>query len=147
MTDLQAILALKKPIQIQNKIKTRKKVQNLRLYQLDNEYIEPCGSAFIVAESVKEARLLAYHNEITDDIDWIDILPYWMKWANVTGLHKGIIGCGDDGAKQSIQALKNGIFTFIYDDCPLCRRESLIEYDAEKELFFCPRCEKYFKEM
>lgn len=125
-------------------IKMIKMMKKLRVYCLDNEYIEPCGSAYIVAESVKEARLLACHNEITDDIEWIDILPYWVKGANITGLHKGIIG---DGNEQVVQALKNGIYTFLYTDCPLCERESLIEYDAEKEMFFCKKCNKNFKEL
>lgn len=65
----------------------------------------------IAAETAKEARLIAYHNERCELL-WLDIKPEWRKQFDATGLEKGVV--------SDVEGLKRGLYGWVEMDCPKC---------------------------
>ena len=93
-----------------------------------NEMDEPDGIG-VVATSVKEAKKIAFDNELT--CDWIDIRCRWVKDAEVEDLPVGIINDYKLG-------LKRGLFSYIEDECDMCGRDDMLELVSEQAL--CSDC-------
>ena len=84
----------------------------------------------IVADSSKEARLIAY-NSGECDLPWIEIKPKWNKNIDVSGLQKGVV--------PPIDGLKVGLYGWIEDECPNCKKLVNL-YLSIKETLLCAKC-------
>jgi len=86
----------------------------------------------VVATSVKEAKRIAYNQELCLYCDWIDIRCCWMKEAKVSDLPIGII-------RDDKLGLKRGLFSCIEDEpCDTCGNNNLLTLINGKVL--CDAC-------
>ena len=104
----------------------------MRLYSVtdeDEEYF------LIVANNAKEAKKIGFQYL---DCEFIYVRVNWIRNANVKNMNPGLY-------KNKYKALKNGWYSGIYDDCPVCgENDAEITYDEEKEKFCCCACGAYF---
>lgn len=91
--------------------------------------IEEFDGIGVVATSVKEAKKIAFDNELT--CDWIDMRVRWIKDADVNDLPVGIINDYKLG-------LKHGLFNYIEGTCDICGRDDVLEWVNEQAL--CSDC-------
>jgi len=93
----------------------------------------------VVATSGREAKKIAYHQELYLYCDWIDMRVRWVKDAEVADLPIGIIRDGKLG-------LKRGLFSCIEDEpCDMCGNNNLLTLINGKAL--CDACaEKEFND-
>ena len=107
----------------------------MRLY-IVTDFDEEC--VLITANNAKEAKKIGIHELL--DCEFIDIRVRWIKNADVKNCKVGVY-------KDIYKALKNGWYSCIYDDCPVCGKNEAILYEEEKEKFYCTGCKSYFKEL
>lgn len=87
----------------------------------------------VVAESAKEAKKLAWGNDVFCDTEWTDLRVSWQKNARVDGLNLGVV-------ELSIDALKREIYDSLdMFDCPICEKEGYITLIDGKVM--CSDCE------
>ncbi len=107
----------------------------MRLYSVTDDDDE---CVLVIANNAKEARGVGLAEL---DCEFIDIRVRWIKNADVKNIEAGLY-------KDDYKALKNGWYSCIYDDCPICgKNEVTIIYDEDKEMFQCCSCKQYFKEV
>lgn len=110
-----------------------------RLYFADSEDSE--GATAVVANSLKEAKKLAFCSPGLEDVDWIDINVKWKKDVDIDfdKLSYGVIEDGD----ELEYLLQQGVFYCLYYwDCPKCKScDVSVYHDEEMGGFYCSQCE------
>ena len=84
----------------------------------------------IAADTAKEARRIAYHDERCD-LNWLDIKPEWKKDYNASGLEKGVV--------SDVEGLKRGFYVWVEMDCPKCGEPNQC-YLQEDGTISCNEC-------
>lgn len=82
-------------------------------------YDEEWGVA-VVAESISQAKTLAYQHRYFPDDDWIEIKARWVREADISGLSIGIVEPLGD-------ALQRGFYQTIEGICEGCGFEEPLE--------------------
>jgi hypothetical protein len=100
-------------------------------------YDETWGIA-VVAQTARQAKIIAYGTgELIGDV-WIDIRARWMRGADVNGLDVGVL-------RNLHEGLLRGFYMYIEGKCDECSEESQLELCSGKAL--CFDCmEKAYKE-
>lgn len=106
----------------------------MRLYIVRDTTEEDC--ALVVANNAKEAKRIGRAELMSE---FISTTVNWIRGVEMANNQEGLY-------TDYANALKNGWFYFAYMQCPVCGDlDARIEYDEEKEMFYCSSCSKYFE--
>ena len=105
----------------------------MNAYLIHNKWDDDKAMVCVIADSVNEAKSIAFKDETNDGGAYIDLRCQLCESGDITGLTKGIFDDEIDGMVRGLWSVA------YYRDCPNCgTKETTVTYDNG---FTCTHCE------